>query len=303
MKTFICGEAMLEYHSHGGSGLRYGGDTLNTAIHMARGGYDVAYVTALGTDSISDALVADWEAEGLDCSHVHRHPDRTVGVYAINLDLSGERSFLYWRDRSAARAMFDLPEMASTLEAAKAAQLIYFSLITLAVIGHGARDTLLHLSRTRKASGLAVAYDSNFRPRLWEDLDTARAVSTKAAACATLGLPTDEDERALCASRDTPTLIAKRWRAEGCDEVVVKAGASGCVRLGADDAEARFFPTTPISAVDTSGAGDAFNAGYLMGMLEGDGVPESVARAQKLAARAVQYKGAVEPRRNANSIR
>ena len=103
MTTFIFGEAMLEYHSHGGAGLRYGGDTLNTAIHLARAGHDIAYVTAVGTDPISDALVAAWAAEGIDTRHVLRHPDRNPGIYAIYLDEQGERSFLYWRDRSAAR--------------------------------------------------------------------------------------------------------------------------------------------------------------------------------------------------------
>ena len=68
MTTFIFGEAMLEYHSHGGAGLRYGGDTLNTAIHLARAGHEVAYVTAVGTDPISDALVDAWAAEGIDTS-------------------------------------------------------------------------------------------------------------------------------------------------------------------------------------------------------------------------------------------
>ena len=111
MTTFIFGEAMLEYHSHGGAGLRYGGDTLNTAIHLARAGHEVAYVTAVGTDPISDALVNAWRAEGIDTRHVLRHPNRSPGIYAIHLDEEDERSFLYWRDRSAAREMFALPGM------------------------------------------------------------------------------------------------------------------------------------------------------------------------------------------------
>ena len=126
MTIFVFGEAMLEYHGSGGNGLRYGGDTLNTAIHLARMGHDVAYVTALGTDAISDALVAAWKREGVDTRFILRHPSRQPGIYAIHVDETGERSFLYWRDQSAARAMFDLPEMAAALTAAERASLLYF---------------------------------------------------------------------------------------------------------------------------------------------------------------------------------
>ena len=67
----LVGEAMLEL-SQDGSGWRlaYGGDTLNTAIHLARGGIDTAYLTALGTDPFSDDLRARWAAEGLEAPFI-----------------------------------------------------------------------------------------------------------------------------------------------------------------------------------------------------------------------------------------
>lgn len=295
MKTFVFGEAMLEYHSHGGTGLRYGGDTLNTAIHMARRGCDAAYVTALGTDPISDALVAAWQAEGLDTAHVLRHPERAPGIYAIHLDDEGERSFLYWRDRSAAREMFALPGMAAALEQARRCDLLYFSLITLAVVGEQGRGALIDLAAARKRAGLTVAYDSNYRPALWSCPSAAREASMKAAEACTIGLPTNADERQLFECEQTEEAIAARWRAAGCPEVIVKAGERGCLRLG-DDRPAVWFPARAVAVVDSSGAGDAFNAGYLAALLGGTRLEEAIRAAQDLAAEILGHLGAIRHR-------
>lgn len=291
MKAFIFGEAMLEYHSHGSAGLRYGGDTLNTAIHMSRRGCDVAYVTAVGIDPISDALVASWEAEGIDTGHVHRHPERSLGIYAIHLDPAGERSFLYWRDRSAAREMFDLPGMQATLDEARDCELVYFSLISLAVIDDRGRSALLGLSRARKIAGRAVAYDSNYRPVLWQDPSEAQVVSAAAVSVATLGFPTNVDERQLFACSETDRDIADRWRSMGCAEVVVKAGEQGCIYTGPSVEAA--FPAQRVEVIDSSGAGDAFNAGFLQARLGGADLPAAVGAAQDLARETLGHLGAI----------
>lgn len=291
MKTFIFGEAMLEYHSHGGAGLRYGGDTLNTAIHMARRGSDVAYVTAVGTDPVSDALVSAWRAEGIDTTHVHRHPRRFPGIYAIHLDEAGERSFLYWRDRSAARDMFNLPGMKATLEQARESHLLYYSLITLAVVGHQGRRALLNLSHARKASGRAVAYDSNYRPQMWRSASEARSTSMAAVEAATIGLPTNADENEMFGPGLSEKAIAQRWRAASCVEVIVKAGQQGCFYAGPDGEIS--FPSHKAEVVDSSGAGDAFNASYLQARLEGAAASEAVETAQCLARETLRHLGAI----------
>lgn len=292
MKTFIFGEAMLEYHSHGGSGLRYGGDTLNTAIHMARRGCDVAYVTAVGSDPISDALVATWSAQGIDTSHVQRHPDRSPGIYAIHVDHAGERSFLYWRERSAAREMFSLAGMEATLAQARECALVYYSLISLAVTGEQGRRALIDLARARKAEGRSVAYDSNFRRSLWEDPTEAHEVSMAAVSAATIGLPTNVDEREMFGSQEAEQEIARRWRSAGCTEVIVKAGEKGCFYSG-EEGDSAAFPAQEVEIVDSSGAGDAFNAGYLQARLSGANLPTAIESGQSLARDTLRHLGAI----------
>ena len=105
MRAVLVGEGMLELSQEGAAWrLGYGGDTLNTAIHLARAGIETAYLTAVGSDPFSADLKAKWQGEGLDTSLILTHPTRGSGLYAINTDERGERSFTYWRGESAARA-------------------------------------------------------------------------------------------------------------------------------------------------------------------------------------------------------
>lgn len=291
MTIFVFGEAMLEYHGDGGEGLRYGGDTLNTAIHLARLGHDVAYVTALGTDPISDALIASWQGEGIDTRFVLRHSTRQPGIYAIHVDQHGERSFLYWRDQSAARAMFDLPEMAAALEAAERASLLYFSLISLAVLPADGRAQLLGLAAKVRSAGGEVAYDSNFRRNLWPSIAVARDTSWQAVRLATIGLPTNVDERQLQELDLTVDQIGAQWLAHGCSNVLIKAGEHGCHHFCNDGRGD--FAAERAEVVDSSGAGDAFNAGFLSTWMKRGELADAVHEGQALARWVIGRRGAL----------
>ena len=292
MRAVLVGEAMLELAQHGaGWQLAYGGDTLNTAIHLARAGIDTAYLTALGTDPFSLDLTARWAAEGLDTALVLADPARHPGLYAITCDESGERSFTYWRGESAARRLFVCPGIAAACDRAARADLLGFSLISLAILPEAGREALFDLARRVRARGGMVAFDGNYRPRLWPDPAMARAARDAAIALATIGLPTREDEVMLGAP-DDPEAIAAHWQELGCGETVVKLGADGC-RLPDGSVCA---PAAVLAPVDTSGAGDAFNAGYLAARLRG-ATPASAAReGHALAGWTIMRRGAIPAR-------
>jgi 2-dehydro-3-deoxygluconokinase len=268
--------------------LGYGGDTLNTAIHLARLGHKVRFLTALGGDPFSDGTKSKWEAEGIDCSLVLTDPARHLGLYAVSTDADGERSFTYWREASAARGMFTLPESERALAEAARADVLYFSLITLAILPPAGRAALLTLAGEVRAAGGRVAFDSNYRPRLWSDPAEASAARYAAVAVADIGLPTLEDEAALGGSTDACELTAE-WCRIGCRETVVKLGANGCLLPDCSI----IAPNRVVCPVDTSGAGDAFNAGYLDARLAGAS-PQDAARAgHALAAWTIMRPGAI----------
>jgi 2-dehydro-3-deoxygluconokinase len=291
-RIVLIGEGMLELARKGGGWqLGHGGDTLNTAIHLARAGHDVAYLTALGSDPLSAALKAQWAAEGLDTSLVLDHPTRSTGLYAITTDAVGERSFAYWRETSAAREMLALPGSAGALAKAAEADLVAFSLITLAILPPEGRSLLLELARKVRSRGALVAFDGNYRPRLWASPAEACTARDAAIGCADIGLPTLEDEIALGAE-PTAEAVAAHWQGLGCTETVVKLGAEGC-RLP-DGSVVR--PAAVLNPVDTSGAGDAFNAGYLDARLRGLGQHEAAVAGHTLAGWTIMRPGAIPAR-------
>jgi 2-dehydro-3-deoxygluconokinase len=292
MRVCVIGEGMLELSRvEAGWQMGYGGDTLNTAIHLARYGLDVAYVTALGTDPFSDELRRHWTAEGLDTSLILLDSNRQPGLYAIRTDSRGERSFHYWRGDSAARGMFELAGIDTILDKVERADLVSYSLITLAIIAPAARARLFEACRCVRARGGRVAFDGNYRARLWPSTAEARAARDAAAACCDIGLPTLEDEAQLDGAQCAES-VARHWAGAGAAEVVVKLGASGC-RLPDGSI---LPPQRPVTPLDTSGAGDAFNAGYLQARLRGAEAREAALAAHSLAAWVIRRSGAIPPR-------
>ena len=283
---------MLELTRDGdGWRLGYGGDTLNTAIHLARAGLDVAYLTAIGCDPLSAGLKAEWAAERLDTSLILDHPTRSTGLYAISTDSLGERSFAYWRDSSAAREMFMLPGIDRSLAAAESADLVSYSLITLAILPPEGRERLFALCKRVRARGGKVAFDGNYRPRLWSSAQEARHARDAAIACADIGAPTLEDEAQLPGEPDAEG-VARHWHTLGCAETIVKLGAEGC-RLP----DGNTLPPPEIQQpVDTSGAGDAFNGGYLAARMNGASVKDAAMAGHRLAGWCVMRKGAIPAR-------
>lgn len=288
-RVCVIGEGMVELSGSAEPGwqLGYGGDTVNMAVHLARFGFDVAFGSALGDDSFSADLRRAWADEGIDTSALLTAPGSMPGLYAIKTDPQGERSFSYWRSDSAARRMFDLRDSARLIETAMAADLLVYSLISLAILPPRGREQLLELCKAVRAKGVRVAFDGNYRPRLWPDTATARAFRDRAIACCDIGLPTLEDEMQLDAEAN-PGTVAARWRNGGAAETVVKLGAQGCL---VDDEIV--LPPAKISPVDSSGAGDAFNAGYLAARLKALPPKQAALTGHRLAGWNIGRPGAI----------
>jgi 2-dehydro-3-deoxygluconokinase len=287
----VClGEGMVEERVAPGGALtkHYGGDTLNTAIHLARLGCDVAFATAVGSDEESDGLITAWQAEGLDCSSVLRHPTRRAGRYRIVVDELGERSFSDDRSESAAREMFALDTVDAAMAETEWTDGFCFSLVSLAILPPEGRQHLLNHAALVGSHGGMVVFDGNYRPQMWNDPTEAIAARDAAIALADIGLPTLEDETRL-SGETRPEEVARHWARLGCRETVVKLGPSGCRLLDGTIVA----PQQVLQPVDTSGAGDAFNAGYLVERLCGATPGEAAVRGNSLAGWTIMRAGAI----------
>lgn len=290
------GECMLEFTS-GSDGtwqLGYAGDTFNTAWNFRlctkRADWDVCYFTRLGSDAHSERMIAFMAHHGISTCRIERDAERRPGLYLVETN-NGERSFTYWRDGSAARHLADDPGILTT--ACAAADAVYFSGVTLAILPQAGRQTLLAALASVRQAGKPVIFDPNLRPRLWENANTMRDGVNRACQVSTMVLPSLEDEQIHFGDADIDA-CAERYLSSGADEVVVKNGG-GTMLVAAAGTRHRIVDLKRVEPLDTTGAGDAFNGAYLAARFSGCAPLFAARKAHAQACRTVLQRGALLP--------
>ncbi|WP_192257436.1 sugar kinase [Mesorhizobium caraganae] len=287
------GECMLELSGQAGPNWRMGfaGDTFNTlwALHALSGERPATYVSAFGDDPFSQNQISFFAENGIGIGASPIIPGARPGLYAITLT-GAERAFTYWRSDAAARRLASDPlALAKSLENQA---LVYFSGITLAILDTAARKTLLAAIAKARAAGSRIAFDPNYRPRLWQSRDEAQAAILDALAVTDIALPTFPDEQMLFGDTAPQMTAGRMGKLVG--EVVVKNGEEPA--LIATGGTLQPVPAQHVATpVDTTGAGDSFNGGYLTARLAGHAPAEAVQRAHRVAAAVVQVRGALAP--------
>ncbi|NHW99561.1 sugar kinase [Pseudomonas koreensis] len=295
----LIGECMIELQHRADGSLQqsFGGDTLNTAVYLARAlgeHAQVDYVTALGDDSFSDAMCQNWADEGIGLDLVQRLPGRLPGLYCIQTDANGERRFLYWRNEAAVRDCFTTPAAEPILAALADYDVLYFSGITLAVLGAKGRERLIQILIEARQRDARIVFDNNYRPRLWASPEEARAAYRSVLPHVDLALLTVDDEQALFHFSDCEAVF-EAYAQIGTPEVVLKRGAEAC--LIRCDGEAFEVPAQKVDkVVDTTAAGDSFSAAYLARRLLGGSPVEAAEAGHWLASRVIQVPGALIPK-------
>jgi len=287
------GECMLEVGVLGPSkaALGYAGDTFNTAVYMRRLGHSVAYATAVGSgDPFSEGILGLMRDEGMDASLVRQMEGRLPGVYAIDRDAAGERRFFYWRKDSPARDYMAVADHDALSRAMAAAKLVYVSGVTLAVFGEAGRTALGELLTQARAAGAAVALDPNYRPQLWRDGAEARsALEAVVPLCRYISTGAADVEMLY-----GDVGQARVWAEQGAEVVLRAHDHAATIYAGGETT--RLAPDPPVRALDTTGAGDAFNAGYLHRRLSGREPRDAVRGGRRRANLVVQHIGAIIPR-------
>ncbi len=293
----FIGECMIELKGRPLESISqtFSGDTANTAIYFARlmdgGNAKVDYITAVGDDPFSKAMLDFFAGEKIGCRHIQVVPGRQPGLYFINVDRQGERSFHYWRNEAAARSCFELPESECVLAELSEYDAVYLSGISLAILSPSSREKLLAMLQKLKANGGQFFFDNNYRPKLWENKQTTLDTYSQFLALCDVALLTLDDEEALYDQAGEDTVFS-RCAENNIPEVVVKRGAKDC--LVSYRNEITSVPAQKIArVVDTTAAGDSFSAAYLAARLTGCEPGEAAAAGHRLASTVIQYEGAI----------
>lgn len=288
----------LSLSSDSSVSLGFAGDTLNTAIYLKRligNNAEVAYCTTLGKDPLSSKLVDLIESESISTTHISYSEAKTVGLYAISTDASGERTFTYWRSDSAARTLFN-ETGAPDFSRLNDFNTIYFSAITLAILPAKMRSALLEkLETLRLENQTIIVFDSNYRPALWESEAVARETVAHAWRITDIALPSVDDEIALFGDKDESAVL-DRLQQFGVKNGALKRGETGPLSLNpafSNDPQPDY--PAALQVRDTTAAGDSFNGGYLSAALTGKGDIESLMTGHDCARKVVGCNGGIVP--------
>ena len=272
----------------------FAGDVYNSAVYLKRcfPGIETSVVTAIGEDKLSDKMLRRFADEKLNTQFVFRHPTKSPGMYLIETDNTGERSFTYWRSDSAARKVvnFLTSEVTGTLASG---EMFFFSGISLAVIEPSARELFWHTLEMLKRSGVKIVFDPNYRPRLWTSPEEAQNQFNKALSLSDIAMPGVEDFTALYGVETAQGVVDFCQRYE-LEELVVKNGPESVVT--AQNGQLTNHEIIPVErVVDTTSAGDAFNGVYLGARVSGKDIPDAVRMAARAAGTVIQHPGAIIP--------
>lgn len=256
----------------------------------------MSYISVLGQDPLSRRMVEFIRSESIDTQHIARSQDRSIGLYAIETDASGERTFSYWRGQSAARTLF---QQADDLDFSALANFdtLCLSAITLAILPAHVRHALLtELSRLRIEQNVTVIFDSNYRPTLWESVEVARETVAAAWRVTDIALPSIDDELALFADANQSSTLS-RLRSYGIKNGALKRGAQGPLAFASDHDESTpdLWDASHVEIVDTTAAGDSFNAGYLASRLSDNSDQDAMLAGHHCSLRVIAHAGAIIP--------
>jgi len=291
----IClGEAMIEFNQDRRHPTRYtagfGGDSSNCAIAAARVGAKSGYITQVGEDVFGAQLMSLWHEEHVDTAGVRAVPGAETGLYFVTHGSQGH-AFTYRRAGSAASRMSpDDASFAPCLQQVARAGTLHVTGVSQAISASACATVFAAIERAR-AAGARVAYDLNFRPKLWS-VDTARPVVERTVAACDLFLPSI-DEAGMLAGVRTPEEALQWAHGLGAATVVLKLGTQGC--WVSERSGVTKLPPYPVSPVDSTGAGDCFAGVLHARRAAGDALVDAARAANVAAALSTLGVGAVAP--------
>lgn len=263
------GETMVSFVPQSNEPLRYGttlkmciaGAESNTAVGIQKLGGTASFITRLGDDCFGQYILRMIRAEGVDTAHIKFDPEHPTGIMFKEPLPNQETAVHYYRLDSAASHMTpdDIPE-----DSIKSAEIFHFSGIT-PILGKSCRDTIYSAIETARSGKTAISFDPNIRKKLWKNQDYTPLMKELASMSdyVLLGL---EEAAVLYGTKEISRIISSVFSSSSVRFLAVKNGSAGAWVCDSD--HTFFIPPVDCRCIEPTGAGDAFNAGFLSGILK-----------------------------------
>ncbi|WP_440053141.1 sugar kinase [Pseudoalteromonas sp. T1lg65] len=302
-RIVFFGECMVEHRAN--DTKSFGGDTLNTAWYLrqlirrqTQQNMDIYYATAIGKEHASLQLLAMLANSGINSEFVQIHPSKQLGEYWVSLDEEGERHFRFNRQDSAARRYFALAQTLTEALIAGSIDAIYLSGISLAILSPVHRNDFIEALHKFKRHGGIIIFDNNYRAVLWQDTSPVPWYLAL-MALADVAFLTDEDEYAVFGTQSVDRIIA--LHSDNHDYktpqlLVIRQGAKPCIvfnNQGKQQLSVASLKLEESQIIDTCAAGDAFAAGFLLGLFNHQSLRSCALFAHQIAATVISQHGAL----------
>jgi fructokinase len=249
-----------------------GGAPANVAVAVARLGHEVAFMGQVGDDPFGHHLSDVLAAEGIDLRGLCFSSEARTALAFVSLTAEGERSFVFYRHPSADMLMRTEDVVLDVLADAK---IFHFGSITM--IGEPSRSATLRAVQEARSRGMLISYDPNLRLALWPSAEATREGMLAGFEYAHIVKVSDEEVEFLTGGHD----ISSLWRGDVKVIAVTQGGRGATIYTRQQSVH---VPGFSVRTLDTTGAGDGFVAGMLVGILEHwDDYPEHLAEIGRFA--------------------
>jgi len=296
----MIGECMIELSQSSKLGefkQSFAGDVFNTGVYIKRclkESAQVSFLSAIGQDKMSTQLLNLMASEQVDSRYLYRCESSKMGLYIINIDQYGERTFDYWRENSAAKQLMKLIKQDTEKVDFSSVTTLFFSGISIAILSPDDLEEFWKFIECRRVQGCQVVFDPNYRPALWSSPKHAKEAFEIAYSLSDVVLPGVDDHKNLY-NHESAAEIASHLEAKGIGEIIIKNGDLEV--LTSVEGRRTQIDILPVAeVVDTTSAGDAFNGGYLSARQSGKSVKDAVNYAASVAGCVIQHKGAIVPK-------
>jgi len=251
-----------------------GGQPTNLAVNMAKLGLRSGLAACVGEDGFGRYATERIRAAGVNSDNLQVSPKSHTSMAIITrhpgtadfLISRGADSHLKWNEA--------IEEMAAN------SRIVHTSAFGLS--RDPARTTILRTLKIARDTGSMVSLDPNYHPKIWPDDSDFLSVLRSAYQYVTVTKPSLDDCSRLFGGGQKPTDYIRRFFDWGCQTVILSMGAEG-ILLASSVSDMYKIEANSIQVADSTGAGDAFWAGFLSAILDGDTILEAARKGQVLA--------------------